>query len=423
MSLEITEEKHQLNEAECRAKELDTILSALSSAIILFDSSGFAVRVSSSAAFLFGFDPSGTHQSAMEERVTLCHPSGELIAAEDFLWNKALRGETVINQRVRLHNQKGRTFILLASAAPIVNGQEPNGAVCILHDISERENLLHQVQVYAEELAIANTQLQISAEELKAQKEEIRKAHDELEKKVKERTAELSRSNRALQEFAFVASHDLQEPLRKVMAFGERLMHRFGGNLGEDGRDYLRRMIEATLRMQALLKSLLEYSRVTSKAQPFVNVELGTLLATVMSDLEVRIEKTGAVIRVGALPSIEAEPNQMRQLFQNIISNALKFQKEDQKPVLSIHADMSDNGETVQITIEDNGIGFEPVYLDRIFEPFQRLHGRSSKFEGVGMGLAICQRIVEWHGGSITARSEPGTGSAFLINLPVRHRS
>jgi PAS domain S-box-containing protein len=227
----------------------------------------------------------------------------------------------------------------------------------------------------------------------------------------------LERSNRDLQDFASSASHDLQEPLRKIQAFGERLNTRFGSVLDEDGRDYLARMIGASHRMQAMINALLDYSRVTTRAQPFVTVQLETIVQEAVADLEARITQTGGQVEAKPLPEIEADPLQMRLLFQNLVGNALKFHPPDTLPKVSIWADPPVE-RMITIHIQDNGIGFDPKYLDRIFHPFQRLHGRG-EFEGSGMGLAICRKIVERHDGEITAHSTPGVGTTFLVTLPV----
>ena len=261
--------------------------------------------------------------------------------------------------------------------------------------------------------------------ERKMMEAELRKSRDELELRVQERTAELNEymtklehSNQALQDFTAIASHDLQEPLRKVTAFGNMLKQKCGSSLGEQGNDYMQRILKANQRMQSLLTALLEYSRLTTKTNPFGEVNLSNLIGEVLSDLEIRIAKTGGQVHVGILPVISADPTQMRQLFQNLIGNALKFHKEGEKPLVKIQSPA--NKQMIRISVEDNGIGFDEKHIERIFAPFQRLHGRS-EYEGTGMGLAICKKIVERHGGSITAKSTPGKGSLFVIDLPLRH--
>ena len=239
---------------------------------------------------------------------------------------------------------------------------------------------------------------------------------------------ELARSNSELQEFAYIASHDLQEPLRKIQAFGDRLQAQYSEKLGDRGQDYLARMHNAAARMQALISDLLSLSQVTTKAQPFVSVDLGQVTQEVLLDLELAIEQTGGCVEVGELPTIEADPLQIRQLIQNLISNALKFHSAEVTPVIKVSSQMLEVEQGVteklvvilcQITIEDNGIGFDEKYLDRIFNVFQRLHNRS-EYEGTGMGLAICRKVAERHGGSITALSKPGQGATFIVTLPIK---
>lgn len=231
----------------------------------------------------------------------------------------------------------------------------------------------------------------------------------------------LEQSNQELQAFAFVASHDLQEPLRKIHAFSNRLQDEFAQQLNEVACDYLARMQNAATRMQRLIADLLAFSRVTTKALPFIAVDLTTIAQEVLSDLEAHIEQTNAAIELGTLPTIDADPLQMRQLLQNLLSNALKFHKPDSKPVIKIYQEQRDqlSYKHCYIIVADNGIGFDEKYLDRIFTLFQRLH-TSNQYEGTGLGLAICRKIVSRHGGTITAESSPGQGAKFIIRLPIK---
>lgn len=247
--------------------------------------------------------------------------------------------------------------------------------------------------------------------------------------KMREYTQKLERSNRELQDFAYVASHDLQEPLRKIEAFGDRLVTRYGSVLPEDGRMFLDRMQNAAGRMRRLINDLLDYSRVTTKAKPFTHVQLGEVLTGVLSDLQIRIEDSGAVITSDALPGIDADATQMRQLFQNVLANALKFRKPDVRPEIRIscmagevEARAGTQGGGVRIEIRDNGIGFDNKYKDQIFTIFQRLHGRL-EYEGTGVGLATVRKIVERHGGTIDADGQPGVGATFIIDLPLHQRA
>jgi PAS domain S-box-containing protein len=241
-------------------------------------------------------------------------------------------------------------------------------------------------------------------------------------------TAQLERSNDELRGFASVASHDLQEPLRKIRAFADRLALKYANVLDPQGLDYLDRVQNAAGRMQTLIQDLLTLSHVTSRAQPYVPVDLGAVVAGVLSDMEVGIEETQAKIEVGILPIIEADPVQMRQLFQNLLGNALKFHKPGQPPEVTISgrilpshdvAGAAPGAEICQIVVADNGIGFDSQFAEQIFTLFQRLHSRQ-EYEGTGIGLAVCRKIAHRHGGSIVAKSEEGQGATFIIKLPVQ---
>lgn len=235
------------------------------------------------------------------------------------------------------------------------------------------------------------------------------------------RAAELTRSNAELEQFAYVASHDLQEPLRKVMAFGDRLQSKYGDVLDEQGRDYVTRMQNAAGRMQNLIHSLLSFSHVASKRRPLTSVNLNDMAEEVISDLEVQIQESGGEVRVADLPTVEVDPTQIRQLLQNLIGNALKYRHKDVLPVIEITAEIVhvEGGQQCQIQVRDNGIGFDPQFTDKIFGIFQRLHNRV-EYEGTGVGLAICRKIAERHGGAISAEGRPGEGATFTVTLPMR---
>ena len=233
---------------------------------------------------------------------------------------------------------------------------------------------------------------------------------------LEEANRKLEESNRDLQDFAHIASHDLQEPLRKIIAFSDRLMKKYADDLDDDALDYLDRMSGASIRMQRLIEALLSFSRVGTTSQELEPTDLNGTLASVLLDLEVVIEETSAQIQVGELPTLNADSSQMRQLFQNLIGNALKFSKPDVAPVVSISA--SRHGSAFRIVVTDNGIGFAEKYQDKIFTVFQRLHARE-EYDGSGIGLSICRRIVERHDGAIFASSSLGDGATFTITLPA----
>ena len=274
-----------------------------------------------------------------------------------------------------------------------------------------------EVVVRPLEATVAGGRILSSARDISDRKE----AEEELERANKV----LKMRNQELQEFAHVASHDLQEPLRKIRSFAELLTSECGEAIDDDGTFYLDRIEDAAERMSGLISDLLTFSRIRTRKQAFESIDLNSVVQDVMSDLALRIAELDSQITCEMLPVIEADRTQMRQLFQNIISNALKFHRDGEPPSISIDCYMFEcalSGESMEpcceISIRDQGIGFQEKYLDRIFTPFQRLHGRSA-FEGTGMGLAICRRIVERHNGHLTAESEPGRGSTFVVTLPL----
>ena len=256
---------------------------------------------------------------------------------------------------------------------------------------------------------------QIGAEEV------LRKSNE----KLRQFATQLERSNHELQDFAYVTSHYLQEPLRKIVVFGERLKEKNAGKFEPESLDYLDRMQEAAARMQTLINDLLAFSRVITKAQPFMPVNLAEVAAAVVDDLKGRIELVKGRVEVGTLPVIEAEPLQMRQVLQNLIGNALKFRRPEEPPVVKVGAQIIPDPDTPEkklcrLTVSDNCIGFDEKYLDRIFNVFQRLHTRN-EYEGTGMGLAIVKKIALYHGGDVTAKSKPGEGSTFIMTIPAAH--
>ena len=237
------------------------------------------------------------------------------------------------------------------------------------------------------------------------------------ERRLAAQRRELQRSNEALNEFAFVASHDLQEPLRKIVSFGERLNTAAGPLLEGRARDSLERMLNAAARMRTLIRDLLTFSQIGTSSAPFEAIDLAGIARDVIADLETAIADAGGRIDVAALPVIEADGSQMRQLLQNLLGNALKFRRADAPPIVQLAASAIDDGHCT-ITVTDNGIGFREEYGEKIFRMFERLHTRA-KYAGSGIGLAICQKIVERHGGTIAATSSTGQGSTFSITLPV----
>lgn len=342
-----------------------------------------------------------------------------------------------------------------AIIAPLVLDNKPIGAVSFIAtesrihykktDLEVAKNLADRIA-----LVVYNARLYDAAQnEIKKRKQlqqELQTLNTVLERRVKQRTKELEAtnkgleleinkrrrvendlkkyskslaiSNQELQDFAYIASHDLQEPLRKIQAFGDILEKEYSSELG-DGMEYLGRMKRAASRMSILINDLLQFSRVNAKATPYEAVNLNTIALEVVSDLDARIKLTKGVVNLGPLPTVWAEQTRMRQLLQNIVGNALKFHREGVAPVVDIMAKaIEPTDKYYTIYIIDNGIGFEEKYLDRIFSVFQRLHSKDM-YEGTGIGLAICRKITERYGGSISATSKKGVGSKFIIKIPI----
>ncbi len=288
------------------------------------------------------------------------------------------RGAVRDQERVFRHKE-GDLIDVSISVSPVLEGNVEAGAILIARDIRQRKRAEEDLRAF---------------------------------------TLRLQQSNRELEDFAYVASHDLQEPLRKIQAFGDRLREKAGPELNAEGRDYIDRMQSAARRMQTLIDDLLTFARVTTKAKPFVAVDLKQVVDEAAHDLEARVLETGGQVMVGDLPVIEADPVQMRQLFLNLIGNALKFHRPSVPPKVEVRGTNIDGH--CEIRVSDNGIGFDEKYADRIFAMFERLHGRND-YQGTGIGLAICRKIAERHSGEIVASSRPGEGSTFVVTLPVRH--
>jgi len=236
-----------------------------------------------------------------------------------------------------------------------------------------------------------------------------------LEKLVKNRTADLEKSNSSLQDFVNIASHDLKEPLRKIIIFGDMLQIK-NKNSGAKENEYITRIQDATVRMQELLDDLLNYSKVTNAALPFEKVDLQKILKEILMDLESLLSESGGTVNIKAIPVFMADPVQMHHLFLNLIGNSLKYQREGVPPVVHVYSRTSEKN-NLQIIIEDNGIGFEEKYSKKIFQPFERLHGKNH-YSGTGIGLTICQKIIDHHNGKIDVSSAPNEGSKFVITFP-----
>jgi PAS domain S-box-containing protein len=355
------------------ARATREILETMADALFVLDAEGKIRVVNGAVTTLLGFKGN----ELLGRSIDTLEPVDEDVTITRTLAEITRRGPIRDQERV-FRARDGRHVDVSVSISPVSEEDVERGAVVIARDIRTR----------------------------KRTEAELRAAIHHLQQ-----------SNRELEDFAHIASHDLQEPLRKIQAFGELLDSKHAASLPPQARDYIERMRSAAKRMQVLINDLLAFSRVATKAQPFAPVDLAAVAREVAHDLELRVHEAGGHIDIGEFPVIDADPLQMRQLLQNLVGNALKFQRDDVPPVVTIGATVEDG--MCRINVADNGIGFDEKYADRIFTMFERLHGRG-KYEGTGIGLAICRRIAERHGGTIVAHSTPGEGSTFIITLPVK---
>jgi signal transduction histidine kinase len=267
------------------------------------------------------------------------------------------------------------------------------------------------------ELREANQELQAEVQRRQQAERELRQLNADLEHRVAERTEELRRSNEDLQQFAYVASHDLQEPLRMVSSYMQLLERRYKGKLDEKADTYIHYAVDGATRMRTLIDDLLRYSRTNTSEQRLEEVNLDGVLKRVRSDLKHTLEQTGVKLTHDPLPVVFADRTQLFQILENLVSNAVKYRRTDVEPWVHVRAEGGE-GEQV-ISVEDNGIGMEPDQAAQIFEIFRRLHTQQ-QYEGSGMGLAIVKRLVERHGGRIWVDAQPGRGSAFRFTVPER---
>jgi light-regulated signal transduction histidine kinase (bacteriophytochrome)/CheY-like chemotaxis protein len=303
-----------------------------------------------------------------------------------------------------------------------INPQVLRAKVSVLIELYRKN-----VQLLAQEkkLVAINKSLELEIQERMASEEKVK----QLNRQLLENIASLESANKDLDRFAFMASHDLQEPLRKIRTFSDRLFVKYKEALDDDGKANLFRIQKAAERMQNLITDILTFSKISSERVEFEQSDLNRIIADVISDMDEEVRSKGAAIEVEKLPLLMVNPGLIKPLFQNLIGNALKYSKKNVAPCIFIKADLGVKNQSFpgqftknycRIFIQDNGIGFDQRYAEEIFGMFKRLH-RNSEFEGTGIGLALCKKIVEQHNGFISARSKVGEGSTFIISLPVQH--
>jgi PAS domain S-box-containing protein len=393
---DITERKKAEEELRQSREWLRVTLESIGDAVMAVDTDARITFLNPVAGSLTGWQPEEALYQPVEKVFRIINETTRK-PAEDIVHKVLVEGRNAdLANHTALIHRDGREIPIEDSAAPIRdNSGNLSGMVLVFRDVTEERR----------------------------SREALHKAHQELEIRVRERTAELRTTisrleqiNQELQEFAHVASHDLQEPLRKIQTFCDLAKRTCGPVLDSTGQEYLDRVFHSADRMRRLLRDLLQFSRVALKPEPFRRVDLGRIVREAADVFEKTVKDAGSRIEIGEMPVLEADESQMIRLFQNLIGNALKF-RSDQPPRIHIHTEKAES--MFEIRVKDNGIGFEPQYAELVFKPFQRLHSHS-EYEGTGMGLSICRKIVERHGGNIRAESEPGKGSTFIIRLPAK---
>jgi PAS domain S-box-containing protein len=366
-----------LEEAAARKK---AVLDSALDPIVTIDAYGKILTCSRSIRRVFGYEP----EEVIGQNVRMLMPEPHQSAHDGYLSNYRRTGVTNILNRSRefeaLRKDGSRVPIELSVARVEVPGQSQPLFTGIIHEITERKLAERVVQAHS---------------------------------------AALARSNKDLEQFAYVASHDLQEPLRMVGSFAGLLARRYKGKLDSEADEFIGYIVDGAHRMQALIEDLLAFSRVSTKGRPPEPVEAGALVERVLGDLRTSIQASGASVSVEPLPTVLADPTQLGQVFQNLIGNAIKFRAAYRPPAVRVWAERA--GGQWAFCVSDNGIGIDPRHLERIFHIFERLHG-PGEYPGTGIGLAIVKKIIERHGGTIEVRSTPGEGSTFRFTLPAAEK-
>lgn len=379
-SRDITERKVAEDNLHKQTEFLNAVLENIKDGIVACDAEGKLTLFNKATREFHGMSSLPLLPDQWPEQYNLFTADGETkMKPDDVPLNKAYKGEEVQDQEMVICRTDGIKFHILASGRPIYDEHNHKiGAVVVMHNITE--------QKAAEENLI-------------------------------EKNKQLEATNKELEQFAYVASHDLKEPLRMIASYSQ-LLTRSCGDANKDAAEYTSYIVEGVTRMQALLNDLLRFSTIDKTEVSFTKVDLNEVIKTVEDSLHLKIEETGTEIRKSQLPAIEAVPSQLYLLFQNLIENAIKFRKEKQSPLINISAEKKKHGEWL-FSIKDNGIGMEEKYAEKVFVIFQRLHTRD-KYPGTGIGLALCRKIVDFHGGRIWFESEPGEGTTFFFTLPER---
>jgi len=416
---DITDRKkaeEELKESYCAAEadrnRLETLINTIPSAVVILEQpDGEISFINEHAKELYGMDPTGLKMEK-HPKIGLLKLDGTPYPPEEMPASRSLlKGEVVHNEDLILKKPNGKRIFVSASSAPIYNSKgEIDAVIGVFNEITERKQL-------EEELRQARDLLEEKVEERTAEIEEAYQYLKENQIKLKEAINELERSNRELQSFAYITSHDLQEPLRNIASFAQLLQRRYKGQLDSDADDFIEFMVDGSKRMKEMIQGLLDYSGVDKNEIKPLKTDMNTNLEKAMFNLKLSIDESKAEITHDSLPTIFAESDQMVRVFQNLIANAIKFKKPQFPPRIHIAVDKNLKNNEYVFSVADNGIGIENQYTDRIFEVFKRLH-TINEYRGAGVGLAIVKRIIERHGGRIWVDSDLDMGSTFYFTLP-----
>lgn len=399
-AIDVTDQVIVRQQVEDIANLNKTITDNATTGMMIMDAEHYTTYMNPAAEKITGytFKQIKSKRKPLHDIVHPVHPDGSPYPIADCPTSKALVSKKRILSDDYFIRLDGTTYPVAIATTPIIRDGEMIGIVEEIRDTTHEKQTERQVLELNKDL---EQRVALRTEELTAANKE------------------LGRSNKQLQDFAYVASHDLQEPLRKIAAFSNLLRDDYGSRLPEEAHRYLEGLESASARMRSLINDLLTYSRVTTQAKPFETIPLNRLVGEVLSDLQARIDETQATVDVGNLCKVYADPLQFRLLMQNLLSNALKYRRPGVRP----HVEVSSIQQTgcCHISVKDNGIGFDERYLEKIFTIFQRLHGKN-EYEGTGVGLAIVKKIVDRHNGTITAHSTPGEGSTFTVSIPMKQK-